>query len=325
MIKILVTDTGLPANALDRLRAAGFDIDHITHHLEENTLMAALRDKQGYLLGGNEIASRHVLEKCPDLKIISFLGVGYEGFMDVAAVNDLKIPVTNTPGTNAVSVAEMAVGLLLNLRRQISFLNQKLKTGHVVEHKTSDSCQRAVGIVGMGNIGMAVAKILFDGFGMKILYHSRSPKPVADQTYNTGNMPLSDVLTQADVVILCLPGTTENQHLIGTTELRLMKKNALLINPAHPSLVDGTALYQAITQGEIAGAAFDAYYGHPKSLHQNDPYGLLSLPDDQFIVTPHTASLTHDAWQRMADMAVGSLINFFATGDDPHIVNRAFI
>src|SRR5690606_28446279 len=131
---------------------------------------------------------------------------------------------------------------------------------------------------------------------------------------------------ESDVLFLSLPETDETRGMIGGAELARMKKTALLINPARPRLVDGHALREALASGTIRGAAFDGYYQsnpYPRT-PQEDSFGLLSLPDERFLCTPHTASRNRKVWDDLFDRAIDNLIEFFSTGNCENIVNPGY-
>lgn len=323
--KLLITGECLEDSHFAILRQSGLSIYHRRDHLDAEALVTALDGAKAYILGGVEQATRPVLERCPKLRLIAVLGVGYSSFVDNEAATKLGIAVTNTPDTNTVSVAELTIGHILNLRRQITSFNNLAKQGMATNlAKTSDLTGVTVGIIGMGAIGSCVAGKLRHGFGVRIIYNSRRPKPEVEHELGALRVSLGQLLDDSDIVIVMTPTTPETVGLIGERELDRMRDTALLINTAGARLVDGHALFDALTRGVIAGAAFDGYYLEPVPPPDRDEYRLLSLKDDRFILTPHTGALTHSATKRMSDKAVRSVISFLESGDDQYIVNPEY-
>lgn len=320
--RILVTGEFLGDSHFEILRQAGLSVDYRREHLDEEALVRSLKGADAYLLGGVELATRSVLQRCPELQIIAVLGVGYGSFVDAEAATEFGIAITNTPDTNVVSVAELTVGHILNLRRHITSLNNQAKKGVVMTRaKTSDLAGATVGILGMGAIGSRISRILYYGFGTRIIYYSRRQKPEMEREIGALMFTLERLLEASDIVIVMTPTAPETVGLIGGRELQMMRDNALLVNTAHADIVDGHALFHALATGEIAGAAFDGYYVEPVPDPDRDEYKLLSLPDDRFILTPHVGACTHDAAERMSDSAISSLLSFFRSGTSDHIVN----
>jgi len=321
---VLVTGKDIEDRYLDELRAVGLQVTNPKDHLQEAELIEALRGKQGYLLAGLERATESVIRAASDLELIAFLGVGYQSFVAYEVATELGIAITNTPGAMVTSVAEITVGHLIGLRRRITFLSNEAKRGHGVEQKSTDLAGQTVGIIGMGAIGSRVARMLSQGLGMRVIYASRTAKPGIESELHARQVSLDELLRSADVVSLHVPVTPETTALLGKRELGLLKPSALIVNTARAELIDGHALYSALSEGQIAGAAFDGYYVEPLPQPKDDPYRLLSLGDERFLITPHIASLTEDSWNRMTEMAIGSIKSFFATGDDAHVVNPAY-
>jgi glyoxylate reductase len=179
---ILFTGTSVRADLLKPLSAAGYKIDNPTHLLTENELASALADASGYLLGGDEFASKAALTAGKDLKVVAFLGMGYQSFIDVAAAKSAGVVVTNTPGTLSNAVAEFTIGLLLNGTRRIYFYANKYAQGETGnEEKQRDLAKLRIGIVGLGEIGTRIAEILRRGFGCAVSYYSRTRREAEEK------------------------------------------------------------------------------------------------------------------------------------------------
>jgi len=321
---ILVTGEMLDATHIGLLKEAGFSPTFCPTHLDSDALVDALQGVSGYILGGVEHVREDVLSQCPDLRIIAVLGVGYDVFVDVEAATALGIAVTNTPDTNARSVAELTIALLLDVERRVSYSNAEAKRGHTAQVLAREISRSRIGIVGMGAIGSSAAQILRFGFDADICYYSPTRKPGIERELGATALTLPALLEESDAVLLCARSSRETDGLIGEDELHRMRPTTVLINTARPMLVDGHALYAALTKRQIAAAAFDGYYTEPLPSPADDPYRLLSLPDDRFIVTPHIGAFTRNAVSRMNAKAVASLTSFLRSGTAEHIVNPAF-
>jgi glyoxylate reductase len=317
--KILVTGTSVRADLLKPLINAGFTVENPTHLLTENELKEHLKTSSGYLLGGDEVASREAMSTANGLKVIAFLGMGYQSFIDVEAANDKGIPITNTPGTLSNSVAEFTVGLLLNSTRKLfKYANDysKGQTGH--EEKQHDLGALQIGIVGLGGIGTRIAEILKNGFNAKVSYFSRTRKESEEKRLKISYSTLDQLLTDVDVLILMTPNTPQTTGMIGQSQINKMKKGAIIINTARPEIVDANALLIGLESGQIEYAALDGFYEGSSS----DAVKLKSLIPQKLMVTGHIASLTHEARDGMAKLATQSIINLITTGNDKHIVNK---
>lgn len=315
--QILVTGN-IDEASLNRLRDNNFIVDYRVDFLNDNQLQEALENADAYLLGGDEIATKHAISKANKLKLISFWGVGYNSFIDTKAATEKGIYVSNTPGTLTQSVAELTVGHVINLYRRISIMDSQVKAGNSIKQITPSLENANVGIIGMGEIGSRIACILKQGFGSNIYFYNRNSKSKLDYaTY----LEKDELLTTCDIIILMASTNDDNLSMISKHEFSLMKPTAILVNTARAKLVDSDALYDALSQRKIAGAAFDGYYQEPLPLPTQDPYKLLTLPEGLFIVTPHIAAFTHTAHKNISEMAINTILTFFENGNDKAIVN----
>jgi D-3-phosphoglycerate dehydrogenase len=273
---------------------------------------------RGYLPGavgmiaGMEPIEGSLLEGCPDLRVISRFGVGYDN-IDVAAATRLGIVVTFIPDAMVDAVADLTMGLLLAAARRIPELDRTMKAGEWTRLLGMDVARRTLGIVGTGRIGMAVAERA-RGFRMRLLGFDPSPNPAFVETLGGDYATFEEVLEGADFVTLHLPLTPETRHLIGAAELARMKPTAFLINAARGGLVDHEALATAIRDGRIRGAALDVYETEPPG-----SLPVIALPS--VIATPHVASYTDGAITKMARAALANLLDALRGGRPEHVVN----
>lgn len=248
------------------------------------------------LIAGLDVIDETALQAADRLKVIARYGVGLDN-VDLAATEAKGIVVTYTPGANAVSVAELTIGLLLSLARHIPEAASAARkgewprlTGLTLEGKT-------VGLLGLGAIGKQVARRL-SGFDCRVLAYD----PVSDVEFAAQHavslLPLDEVLYEADFVSLHMPLLPETRGLVNADFIQKMKPGAYLINTARGELVDEAALVAAIKDKRLHGAALDVFSQEPPS--PDNP--LLSLPE--VIVTPHCGSHTDGATDAMGWMAL---------------------
>ncbi len=255
-----------------------------------------------------------LLDASPNLRVVSNMAVGYNN-IDVPAATRRGVYVGNTPGVLTETTADLAFALLLALARRVSESERFVHRGEwttwgPMDFLGADVHGAALGIVGMGRIGAAVARRAA-GFGMRLRYTSRTPKPDAPGE----PADLDTLLRESDFVSLHVPLSEETRHMIGERELCLMKSTAYLINTSRGEVVDPKALYKAAESGRIAGAALDVT--EPEPIPTGDP--LLTL--DNVLVTPHIGSASRATRLKMADMAARNIVAVLEGGAPPHCVN----
>jgi lactate dehydrogenase-like 2-hydroxyacid dehydrogenase len=174
----------------------------------------------------------------------------------------------------------------------------------------------------MGHIGKRVARILRYGFGMNVVYYSRTKNELVENELDAKFVSLNELCLKADIISVHALYSDESIGLIDETHFELMKKEVVLINTARAELVDCDALKEALTEGKIAFAAFDCYYEEPVPSSQDDKYGLLAFEDNKFIITPHTAYKTENAVQYMESIAIENTIQVLQGEKCKNIVNN---
>ncbi|HXV43297.1 MAG TPA: D-glycerate dehydrogenase [Anaerolineae bacterium] len=255
----------------------------------------------------------------PQLKVVSQMAVGVDN-IDVAACTRRGIPVGNTPGVLTEATADLTLALLLGTARQLVRAAEAVKAGRwrtwePLGYTGPDVYGSTVGIIGLGRIGLAVARRL-QGFNVRLLYHNRRPNPAAAEVGATW-VELDTLLAESDFVSLHFPATPETRHFINAERLRQMKPTATLINTARGDVVDQNALIEAVREGVIAYAGLDVTT--PEPLPAGNP--LLSLPNAT--VLPHIGSASFSAREKMATMAAENLLAGLREGRLPHCVNPA--
>lgn len=263
--------------------------------LNSTQLAALLPGVDGYIAGLDQIDGA-ALEKADRLKVITRYGVGVDN-IDFNVTRRKGIVVTNTPGANSVSVAELALALMLALARQIPIADQAVHRGEWPRLNGISIEGKTIGILGLGAIGKQLA-LRLRGFNCRILAYDPFYEGYFAEENGVEMVPLMDVISQADFLSLHLPLLAETRSMVGKEFLAMMKKGSYLINTARGELIDEAALYAALDIGHLAGAGLDAFRLEPPD--PNHP--LLSLP--QVIATPHLGAQTDGATSNMGWIAL---------------------
>uniref|UniRef100_A0A7C2B0B0 D-glycerate dehydrogenase n=1 Tax=Pseudomonas graminis TaxID=158627 RepID=A0A7C2B0B0_9PSED len=256
------------------------------------------------MIGAGRKLGREQLENAKQLEVVSSISVGYDNY-DVAYLTERGIMLTNTPDVLTESTADLGFSLIMSSARRVSELDAYTKAGHwkrsiEAPHFGTDVYGKTLGIVGMGNIGAAVARRGRLGFNMPILYSGNSRKTALEQELGAQFRTLDQLLAESDFVCLVVPLSEKTTHLISTRELSLMKKSAILVNIARGPIVDEPALIKALQDGTIRGAGLDVYEKEPLS---ESPLFALS----NAVTLPHIGSATDETRQAMADRAYANL------------------
>lgn len=300
--KVLITfDTmgGLIDSAHTILK--GFEIveaKSIENGLGEQELMELISDVDGYIAGLEKIDAR-LLDKASRLKVISRFGVGYDN-VDVEAAAQRGIVVCNTPGVMMHAVAELTIGLMLCVARQITYVDRCVKNGMWVKNIGVELYGSTLGIIGYGIIGREVAKIA-RAMGMNVLYYDpiiKDRQKHIDEAYRE----LPDLLSESDFISLHLPLTNQTRGMIGKNELDRMKPSAILINCSRGGVVNETELIRKLKNDELFGAGIDVF--------ENEPFvnqEFLSLKN--VVLTSHIGSFTGRTLNHMAMVAAKNVID----------------
>ncbi|MSP79138.1 MAG: D-glycerate dehydrogenase [Dehalococcoidia bacterium] len=311
--------------ALALLRAQA-DVDVWPHESppSANELRERAHTCDGLLTMLTDRVDAGLLDAAPRVRVISNMAVGYDN-IQVPEATKRGVLIGTTPGVLTKTSAEFAFALLLAAARRVVEGDQFLRAGkwqtwHPGMLLGRDLAGATLGIVGLGAIGLEVAKRA-RVFEMHVAYTSRTRKPEEEQRYGlTWIHDLSDLLQASDFVSLHVALTEQTRHLIGLKQLHHMKRTAILVNTARGSVVDQKALYGALREGVIAGAALDVAEQEPMPL--SEP--LLTLPN--VIVTPHIASASVATRTRMAVMAAQNLLAGLSGQTMLHCLNpQAFV
>lgn len=273
--------------------------------LTKEQIINNLHEKDALLCLLSDKIDRDIIDSSPNLKIIANYGAGFNN-IDVKAATERKIPVTNTPIVSTTSTAELTIGLIISIARRLVEGDKITRSGNFngwspLFHLGTELSGKTLGIIGMGNIGKAVAKRA-KAFNMNIIYYSSHPlDKKTEKELNCKYMEFEKVITNSDFLTLHCSYRPSSFHMIGEKELNNMKTTAFLINAARGPLVDEVALLKALKNKKIAGAALDVYENEPEITS-----GLEKL--DNVILTPHIGNATVEARNAMAKIAANNII-----------------
>lgn len=290
----------------------------VTDHTEGAGLEAAIADAHGVVVRA-AVISRSVIDAAKQLEVVSRHGVGYDA-VDVAALTERGIPLTITPGANAVSVAEHTLFQMLALAKQWQTHDTGVREGRFEALRgtmlATDLQGKTLLILGFGRIGSQVAPRAL-AFGMRVLVCD----PFIDDAVieSAGCTPVADFrehLAQADVVTVHTPLTDQTRGLLGAAEMAAMKPSALVLNTARGGIVDEDALAEALNERRLAGAGVDVFDCEPASPDTGHPL----FHCDNVIFSPHCAGVSVEAGVRMATMSVSNVLDCFDGKLSPDVV-----
>ena len=250
-------------------------------------------------------------------KLMVRFGVGFDK-VDLKAASRNGIAIARTTGANTTAVAEMALTLMLTCRRRMNLYQARTRAGEWVKDIGNELIGSTVGIIGYGNIGRRLAKLL-KGFDCRILAYDPFPNEEAAKADGVELVALEEILTQSDAISIHVPYTKETHHMINRETLTLMKPTAVIVNTARGNIIDEDALYQALKSGQIAGAGVDVFAAEPLSVESP----LLTL--ENAVLTPHVSSQTMESLWNIYKMAIDISADFFAGKGSPHILNPDYI
>ena len=300
-MKAIRTDAEFECPQVDAgLRARGLELVTLPEGITEERLSAAVAEADLLLMCYTPITAG-VIKRAQRLRGIVKYGVGIDA-IDIQAARAHRIPVVNIPDYAEETVAEAAFAFMIALARKLGPLHCTMKANGwawpVRQWLGQDLAGKTLGLVGVGRIGRALARMAGAGFGMRVIGF--------DPFVNRDNMrragvdkcdDLAQLLGGADFVSLHAVLTPETRHLIGRTELELMKRSAILINVSRGALVDEGALVEALVSGRIAGAGLDVFSREPLSTSGHPMSQLLNMPN--VLLTPHLAFYTDEAMARL--------------------------
>jgi D-3-phosphoglycerate dehydrogenase / 2-oxoglutarate reductase len=308
--KILTRSSDLNEILLAKLNQVGLTGETIDYN---RPLSPQLLDAEVLVTGFSNI-DKTIIDSCPNLKLVHQTGIGVDN-VDVGYCTSKSIFVANVPLANAVSVAEHTLFLILYLAKNVTNTSASATMSSLLERRVagvlgSEAQGKTLTVVGLGSTGLEVAKRA-KSFGMQVIAVTRNPflkKPGIDKAYFVDNIGgpeiLSESIAKADYVSLHIPLTEDTKNMIGAKELGLMKISAFLVNVARAPIVDKDALFRALSNNKISGAAFDVFWEEPAD--PNDK--LLKLCN--FVLTPHIAGWTAESVDAIARIIVTNIERF---------------
>lgn len=322
MKNVLITGS-LPASIRKDLEGAGLEISHygVSDLVEPEKFKKAIENADIYISGGYEEGKAEIIAAAQKLKLIAFLGVDAGAFIDIPACTKKQVKVCNTPGANAISVAEFAFGLMLDAQRRISQSavatmmpennpGYSYKTGNTLYGKT-------IGLIGFGRIGQHLAKMAMHGFNARVLYHSRSGAK------SGGNgaefVSIDDLISQSDIISLHVP--RDSGVILDKSRFEKMKPGVTIINTCSASLCDPDALLAHLKKDPKAICAFDGL--DEEGVKEENPAitELKKLGFNQLVVTPHVAWRTDESNLATLEMALESIKDMLAGKAPRNAVN----
>lgn len=275
---------------------------------EQNVLIEETADADFLFLRGRVEISDELLEKAKQLKLMQKWGAGFDQY-DMRQIGRYNIPFMNCAGINSVQVSEMTVALLLALYRRILPLNRDLSKGIWSKETYLPQCHtihgKLVGVLGIGNIGRSVARLM-QAFGATVQYYdARRLSPEMEEAAGLTYVTQETLFRTSDVITLHIPLLPETKYLINREAMEMMKPTAVIINAARGGVVNERDLYEALVKGTIAGAALDVLEGeeNPAALAENPLFRL-----DNTVITPHMGASTDEVLQSMVERCYENVI-----------------
>jgi D-3-phosphoglycerate dehydrogenase len=299
--KILVCDP-VHEEGIEKLKQAGFKVD-VNPTITPEQLTKIVSNYDALIVRSRTKVTKKIIEAGRRLRVIGRAGAGLDN-IDLETAKQKGITVLSTPEALAEAVAELTIGLIISLARNIPLADRTLKEGKWIKKKLMgwQLEDKTLGTIGLGKIGERVAKIA-KALGMKILITEIIPlSPELLKELETEVVPLKELLQRSDVVTLHVPLTSQTYHMIGAKEFQLMKNGAFLVNTSRGAIVDEKALLKALKSGKIGGAALDVYEVEPPR-----DLELIKLPN--VVCTAHIGAQTKEAQNAAANMIAEKIIN----------------
>ena len=316
MIIKLLEPLRVPESLIEELSAPLKEAGHDFVYYDEKTTdvdeLAKRSEDADVVIIANNPYPKEAFSKAENLKLIdvAFTGVDH---VDLEAAQEQGIQVANAAGYSNTAVAELVIGLTLDVYRRISFGNDSIQQGdEVVLYQGNEIRGKTVGIVGTGSIGMETAR-LFKAFGAKLIGYNRTEKDEAKEL-GLEYVSLDELMAKSDIISLHLPLNGETKNTISREKLEMMKGSAVLINAARGPIVDNDALAELLNDGKIAGAGIDVFDMEPPI---PSDYPLLSAKNA--VLTPHVAYLTDESMVARAHIAFDNVVKFIE-GNPQNIV-----
>jgi len=277
------------------------ELPQVIQQLTESELLDIIDRYDGVIAGDDEFTAK-VMQRAKRLRVIAKWGIGVDG-IDLDAAERLGIRVSNTPGAFADEVADVVVGYIVLLARQLHRLDESVRSGKWAQIRGVSLRGKTLGVIGTGSIGRAVVRRAVV-MGMSVIGHDVVPPP-ATFVRGTGLRPakLEELLQASDFISLNCNLTSSNRHMLGRQEFSLMKAGVCIINTARGPLIDERALVEALEEGKVAGAALDVFEREPL------PPDSRLRRFDNCIFGTHNSSNTYEAVMRVNELAIRNLLS----------------
>lgn len=279
-----------------------------------------VQDADG-MIGAGRLLNQSNLATAQQLKIISSVSVGYDNY-DVDYLNQKNIWLSHTPHVLTETTADLAFTLLMSAARKVPYLDHWTKSGEW--KRTVSQAQfgqdihgKTLGIIGLGNIGAAIARRGLYGFNMNILYHNRREKLEMAQSLNAQYRSLEQLLQESDFVVVAVDLNAESKALLSTEQFDSMQSHAVLVNISRGSVIDEQALIQVLKDRKIFAAGLDVYEKEP--LQTSELFQL-----DNVVTLPHVGSATAETRKKMAELAYRNLVDALDGRQPRYLVNPDF-
>lgn len=301
---VSVEPIGISIEKSEQIRKEFLELGHdfycyMDRKEDEETLKERMHDADVVIISNIKL-SAEVLKSCTNLKMLSVAFTGLD-HIDLDYCKEHNIKVVNASGYATVGVAELTIGLMIDVYRHITFLDQDTRNGKTRNNFLGRQLRgKTVGIIGTGAIGLETA-ILLKAMGCTIIAWNRTEREEAKKL-NIKYVSLQDLMKQSDIISLHVPLNKETYHLINRDLLSLCKKDAILINTARGNVVDMEALAESLRKGLLAGAGIDVFETEPP-LAKNHP--LINAPN--CILTPHIAYATREAFDIRIDIVINNI------------------
>ena len=298
------------------LDARGVKVISLPSGAKEDALLRVAPEADGFITRGGVKVTREIMAASPCLRAVGVHGIGCD-HVDLAAARELGKVVLNTPDALTVTVAEMAVALMLSMTRRIASADKATRTGgwsrKYGDLIGAELMGKTIGLIGMGRIGAATARRL-KAFDVKLFYWSRTRHPDVEKEIDIEWAELPDLLSRSDIISLHLPGSAETHHIIGGKEIAAMKRGVKIINTARGRVMDEAALVEALRSGHVSAAALDVFEQEP--IRPDNP--LIGM--DNVVIAPHLAASSLEAMQRMATQVAQGVLDVLEGREPPNRV-----
>jgi D-3-phosphoglycerate dehydrogenase len=274
-------------------------LNSLEHKMTSKELASEIKDSE-ILIAGTEKITEEVFQNAPNLKLISRVGIGLDG-VDFELCKKYDVKVAYTPDAPTMAVAELCVGMILDLARQITATDKNIRLGVWKRHMGTLLYGKTVGIFGMGRIGKSLVHLL-SSFNVKFLVHDTNPDIAFGRLYNVSFVSKEEILKNSDVVSVNIPLKKDTLNYITTKELSMIQPHAMLINTARGGIINENDLYIALKNKQMAGAAVDVF--------EEEPYKGSLCELENCLLTCHMGASTVNSRTDMEVQAVEEAIRF---------------